>query len=154
MLDSNHCGVRIITSQESPQIESLTISIWITAINIWPNTRESRHCLMCKTNAFHNRLYVLLSFPYVLFSFGYALFSFKLCTLFICFCVLFIPLCDYFIRLCAFLFGYGLFLFGYVLFPLFALFMHSFYAAFVFSTALSAGLFWKKHRKKAPVPSW
>ena len=64
---------------------------------------------MCKTNAIHNRLYVLLSFPYALFSFGYApfsfdyaLFSFKLCALFICFCVLFIQLCDYFIRLCAF----------------------------------------------------
>ena len=70
---------------------------------------ERRHWLICKTNSFHNCLYVLLSFLYVLFSFGcalfsfgYALFSFKLCTLFICFCVLFIPLCDYFIRLCAF----------------------------------------------------
>ena len=79
---------------------------------------ESCRLLMCKTNSFHNRLYVLLSFVYVLFSFGYALFSF----------------------------GYALFSFGYVLFSfcyslfsfhyslfLCAVFMRSFYALFVFA---------------------
>ena len=168
MLDSNHGGVRIIASQESPQIESLTISIWITAINIWPNTRESRHCLMCKTNAIHNRLYVLLSFPYVLFSFGYALFSFgyalfsfdyalfsfKLCALFICFCVLFIPLCDYFIRLCAFFVWLCALFIWLCALSIIRSFYAFFYAVFVFSTALRCRSVLKKHRKKALVPSW
>ena len=37
---------------------------------------ESRYCLMCKPNSFHNRLYVFLLFGYRFFSIVYALFSF------------------------------------------------------------------------------
>ena len=106
---------------------------------------ESCHWLMCKTDSFHNRLYVLLSFAsvlfsfgyalflfgYVIFSFGYVLFTFKLCALsfgyvfysFRCVTVLF----GYEL----FSFGYVLFSFRYVLFPLFALFMRSFHALFL-----------------------
>ena len=114
---------------------------------------ESRHWLMCKTNSFHNRLYVLLSFVYVLFSFGYALFSFgyalfsfKSCALFIWLSVLFSQLCDHFIRLRAlFIWLWVLFIwlcavfiplcalsiicFFYLLF-LCTLFMRSFYVLF------------------------
>ena len=74
---------------------------------------------MSKTNSFHNRLYVLLSFVYVLFSVGYALFS-------LCYTL--------------FSFGYALFSFGFALFPLFALFMRSLYS--LFSCALCCGSFY------------
>ena len=60
---------------------------------------------MCKTNLFHNRLYVLFSFGYALFSFNYALFSFGYVLFtFVCVIISFgytlLPLvvCDFFIR--------------------------------------------------------
>ena len=68
---------------------------------------------MCKTNSFHIRLYVLLSFVYVLFSFCYSLFSFHY-SLF---------LCDVF--MCSF---YALFLY--------ALFMRSLYVIFLYAVLM------------------
>ena len=90
---------------KNPYIEKCLLSMTQKPSCVDISSMESCHCLMCKTNAFHNRLYVLLSFTYVLFSFGYALFSF----------------------------GYVFFSFHYVLFPLFTLFVCSFYALFVFA---------------------
>ena len=93
---------------------------------------------MCKTNSFHNRLYVLLSFVYVLFSFGLRSFHLVMRSLHLSYALFSFGYVFFPFRYVIILFGYALFSFGYVLFsfryvlfPFFALFMRSFYVIFL-----------------------
>ena len=136
-------GRKITFNSQQPRLLLTVLTIW--DLN-WQNMTvckhvECRYCLMCKTNSFHNCLYMLLSFGCAFFSFGYGLFSFIYALFSFSYTLFSFGYALFSFDYALFSFDYMLFSFGYVLFssgyPLFCCALFSFdYALVSFDYAL------------------